>query len=337
MPPLVSILIPSFNAAAWLAESIQSALDQSWLRKEIIIVDDGSDDESLAVARTFGGSTIKVVSQQNQGASAARNRALRDAQGDYIQWLDSDDVLAADKIEKQMRAAETCGSKATLLAGAWGHFYFRTSKARFKPTALWCDLSPVEWLLRKMDLNLFMQPDCWLVSRELTDAAGPWDPTLWRDNDGEYFCRVVMASDGIRFIPDAVSYYRRSGCLSVSHVGQSPRKIESTFRSITLHIEYLLSLEDSDRTRSACLNFLQMWFLHFYPEWPEYVNALRQRARQLGGELQIPSLPLRYDILRKAFGWKIAKGTKRRLRNWKEQCHRTWDRSMHICGASSNT
>ena len=54
-----------------------------------------------------------------------------------------------------------------------------------------------------MACNVHMQTDNWLVSRELTDAAGPWDAKLFRDNDGEYFCRIILESDGIRFIPEA--------------------------------------------------------------------------------------------------------------------------------------
>ena len=75
-----------------------------------------------------------------------------------------------------------------------GLFNYRTKRARFVPTSLWQDLSPVEWLLRKMGENLHMQTATWLTSRELTEAAGPWDTRLLSDDDGEYFCRVLLAS-----------------------------------------------------------------------------------------------------------------------------------------------
>src|SRR5258708_4364352 len=101
MKPLVSILIPAYNAQKWIVATIESAIAQTWGRKEIIIVDDGSTDQTLAVARRFASKDILVVTQKNQGASAARNHAFSLSQGDYIQWLDADDLLSANKIAKQ--------------------------------------------------------------------------------------------------------------------------------------------------------------------------------------------------------------------------------------------
>ncbi len=216
MAPLVSILIPAYNSERWIAETIKSALNQTWPNKEIIIVDDGSRDQTLASARRFASKTVAVISQENQGASAARNKALQLCQGDYIQWLDADDLLSPDKIQTQMEAAEKCESKLKLISCGWGDFLYRPMKARFVPTALWCDLDPLEWLLRKWEGNLHMQTATWLVSRELTSAAGPWDTRLLVDNDGEYFFRVIRSGDGVKFVPGVRVFYRASGFGSVS-------------------------------------------------------------------------------------------------------------------------
>ena len=94
MTPLVSILIPAYNAEHWIADTIESALAQSWQHKEIVVVDDGSRDRTLAIARRYASSRqVKVISQSNSGACAARNNAFANCQGDYIQWLDADDLL----------------------------------------------------------------------------------------------------------------------------------------------------------------------------------------------------------------------------------------------------
>ena len=151
---------------------------------------------------------VAVVSTENQGSSEARNYALKLSQGDYIQWLDADDLLAPDKIERQLAALREEDSKRVLLSSPWAFFNFRPSRARFVPTSLWQDLSPVEWLLRKMGENLHMQTGTWLTSRELSEAAGPWDKRLVSDDDGEYFCRVLLASEGTRFVPEAKVFYR---------------------------------------------------------------------------------------------------------------------------------
>src|SRR5919106_1193025 len=175
MSPLISILIPAYNAEEWVRDALRSALAQKWRNKEIIVVDDGSRDNTLSIARGFESPSVKVVTQSNQGAAAARNKAFSLAQGEYIQWLDADDLLSADKIERQMEVAQACGNKRILLSCSWGSFMYRVSKARFFPTALWADLSPVEWLSRMMTDNLYMQTATWLVSRELTHTAGAWD------------------------------------------------------------------------------------------------------------------------------------------------------------------
>ncbi len=201
--PLVSILIPAFNAQEWIAGAIRSAMAQTWESKEIIVVDDGSSDQTLRIAQQFESAKVHVVTQKQQGAAAARNKAFSLSQGDYIQWLDADDLLAPDKIEKQMDALERCGSKRTLLSSAWGKFIYRYYRAEFTPTGLWRDLSRLEWLLCKLGDNVYMQTASWLVSRELTEAAGPWDTRLLGDDDGEYFCRVLLASDGVRFVPES--------------------------------------------------------------------------------------------------------------------------------------
>src|SRR5262245_15362018 len=93
MTPLVSVLIPAYNAESWIADTIQSALAQTWPCKEVVVVDDGSTDGTLAVARRFASKNVLVVTQENQGAAAARNRAFSLCQGDYVQWLDADDLL----------------------------------------------------------------------------------------------------------------------------------------------------------------------------------------------------------------------------------------------------
>src|SRR5580693_7854433 len=102
MKPLVSILIPAYNAEAWISDTLRSAIGQTWEPKEIIVVDDGSKDQTLAIARQFESKQVRVVSQENQGAAAARNKCFSLSQGQYIQWLDADDLLGPDKISRQM-------------------------------------------------------------------------------------------------------------------------------------------------------------------------------------------------------------------------------------------
>jgi glycosyltransferase involved in cell wall biosynthesis len=324
MASLVSILIPAYNSERWIADTLNSALSQTWPRKEIIVVDDGSMDRTLSIARRFESPSVKVMSQPHCGASSARNTALAIAQGDYIQWLDADDLLAPDKIAKQMEVAAHA-SKRTLLSSAWGAFLYRPAKARFLPTSLWADLSPVEWFVRKLAQNLHMQTATWLVSRGLTEAAGPWDTRLSLDDDGEYFSRVLVASEAIQFVLQAKVFYRNPGFHRLSNIDCSDKKLESQFRSITLQIGYIRSLEESGRVRAACLKYLQRWLFWFYDARQDLAEELERLSVALGGHLELPQVRKKYRWIQQIAGRRVARRAQELLPRAKWAVIRLWD------------
>ena len=329
MKPLVSILIPAYNAEEWIGHTLKSAVAQTWPRKEIIVVDDGSTDHTAEVARGFASNQVAVVRTENQGAAAARNRALSISQGDYVQWLDADDLLARDKLERQLAVLREHPSNRLLLSSCWAFFYYRTQSAQFVPTPLWEDLSPAEWLLRKMGQNLHMQTATWLTSRALCDAAGAWNTSLLSDDDGEYFCRVLLASEGTRFVPEAKIFYRVTPSNRLSWIGASDRKKNAMLTSMKLHIQYLRSLEDSERVRKACVTYLQNWYHNFYPERPDLIEELQKMAAELNGRLEEPRLRWKYAWLKPIFGWRTAKSAQTALPQFKASCIRHWDKAMY--------
>jgi glycosyltransferase involved in cell wall biosynthesis len=312
MKPLVSILIPAYNAEQWLSDTFKSALAQTWEHKEIIVVDDGSKDGTLALARSFESEIVRVFSQQNQGAAAARNKAYSLSRGEYIQWLDADDLLAPEKIARQMQAALDSGNRRMLISGEWATFMHRPAHAKFIPTGLWSDLSKAEWLMRKLEQNAYMQTASWLMSRELCEAAGPWDTRLLGDDDGEYFCRVLLASEAVRFCDGAKVYYRQAGSGSLSYIGDSRKKQDAQWLSMEKHIAYLLSLEDSERARRACVTYLQNWMVFFYPDRTDLLERADKMAERLGGKLHAPQLSWKYSWIRAIFGWRVARNAQLR-------------------------
>lgn len=329
MKPLVSILIPAYNAEAWIADTIRSAMAQTWPRKEIIVVDDGSTDGTANVAGRFASEQVAVVSTSNQGPSATRNHAFQLSQGDYIQWLDADDLLAPDKIERQLLALRKEDPRI-LLSSPWGYFSYRKNRARFIPTSLWQDLSPVEWLLRKMGENLHMQTATWLTSRRLSEAAGPWDSRMLVDNDGEYFCRVLLLSQRTCFVREARVFYRKTSTGRVSYIGRSDKKKQDAkLLAMKLHIGYLRSLEESDRVRKACLTFMQNWYGAFYPERSDLLEDLQAMATALGGHLEKPHLGWKYAWIEPILGRKTAKWAQMALPELKSSLLRQWDKAMY--------
>jgi glycosyltransferase involved in cell wall biosynthesis len=326
MKPLVSILVPAYNAERWLADTLRSAIAQTWDRKEIIVIDDGSKDRTLAVARSFESDIISVFTQSNQGAAAARNHAFARSRGDYLQWLDADDLLGPDKIALQIKALGDSPNARTLLCGEWGKFLHRPDHARFISSGLWYDLPRAEWLMRKMEQNAFMQTASWLVSRELTEAAGPWDKRLLVDDDGEYFCRVLMASEGVQFVPGSKVYYRQPRAGSVSYIGASNSKRDALWLSMKLHIGYLRSMDDSQRARDACVKYMQNCLTIFHPERPDLVRRAQDLAVELGGCLGTPGYPPKYVLIDNLFGWRIARYTQRSVQLARRWILRNYDK-----------
>jgi glycosyltransferase involved in cell wall biosynthesis len=312
MQPLVSVLIPAFNAEPWLARSIESALRQSWLKSEVIVMNDGSTDGTGDIARRYGSRRVQVLSQPNAGAAAARNALLKAAQGDYIQWLDADDILHPHKIEHQLRDAASGHGAGVLLTSSWGRFFKRAEHARFAPDSLWQTLTPVDWLSHKFSDNAFMFPATWLVSRKLTDQAGPWNEQLTLDDDGEYMCRLVAASSKVVFVPAARSYYRIGNTSSLSWQ-KSDKALQSAFQSMLLCINYLLQLEDSAATRAACLCFVQENYRLFFPAHKALSERCRVLALSLGGTLCAPQERPHFKLFKAVFGWQAANATRSRI------------------------
>jgi glycosyltransferase involved in cell wall biosynthesis len=324
--PLVSILIPAYNAENWISYTLRSAVAQTWPRKEIIVINDGSTDKTADLVRSFASQGVTLISTENRGMSAAQNLAYQSSHGDYIQWLDADDLLAPDKIERQLNAVSGAENGRLLISSPWAPFYYRTRGAKFIHNSLWEDLSPVEWLFRKLSQNLHMQNATWLVSREITDVAGPWDTSLHYDQDGEYFARVLLACERTRFVSGTGIFYRMSPSNRISYIGNSAKKKESLARSMKLHIRYIRSLEDSERIRTACVTYLQNWYCHFYPERSDLVADLQELADELGGRLEAPRLRWKYAWMRPVFGWKMAKSVQNGVPQVKACMLRQWDK-----------
>ena len=327
MNPLVSILIPSYNSEKWIKSTIESALSQTWKNKEVIVVDDGSTDNTYNIVKQYESKILKVITQSNSGACVARNKAFSIAQGDFIQWLDADDILAPDKIELQLTNIDQNPETKVLHSSAFGLFYFRIKKAKFRSNPLWQDLSPKNWIMTQMVKGYWMFPPVWLVSRKLTEIAGPWDERLLLNQDGEYFCRVVASSEFVKFHPNAHSYYRKGNVSSISST-RAGKSLESLSFSKSLCVDHLLNLEDSEITRKACINYLQSNIsLPDNVDSPA-IEANRKRIIELGGSIVPPTKTKKFTFVEKIFGMKTATSIKRRLWNMEIVVKKNWDKLL---------
>jgi len=303
--PLVSILIPAFNVEAWLGETLESALAQTWQNIEIIIVDDGSTDNTLAVAKSFASSKVKIISQENRGQSASENRAFQEAQGDFIEYLDADDLLAPDKIERQIQLLGDSNSEF-VASGEWARFYQSPDEALFIPEPLWTDMSPVDWLICAWENHLMMHGAAWLIPRPIAEKAGNWHEKLSLINDFDYFTRILLNSKGIKFCQGARTYYRSGNSHSLSG-SKSRRAWESAFLSLELGTSNLLAQEDSPRTRHACATVFQRFIYEVYPDVPDLREKAEVRVKEFGGSDIQPFGGRIFKSISSVVGWKRAK------------------------------
>jgi glycosyltransferase involved in cell wall biosynthesis len=320
-------MIPAYNAQRWIGDTIRSALAQTWPRIEIVIVDDGSTDHTLDIARQYEFSNVRIISQENRGGCAARNRALQECQGVYIQWLDADDLLAPDKIEAQLNLVGNDTAPEVLFSSAWGTFYYRPKNAEFRRTSLWQDLDAVDWLVSRLSNAWFMPVSTWLVSRGLTEKAGPWDERLFRNQDGEYFCRMVSHSSYVKFVPESRFYYRKADVASITH-SRSRNSLESLCLSIELEVCHVLRREDSERTRGACVKRLNYGASRLEDAAPELAYRLRIRIGELGGEVMPKRTSRKNAIIQKIMGKRRTKILKETVWRTHVRISRTGDRLM---------
>ncbi len=277
---------------------------QTWTRKEIIVVDDGSRDGTLALAQSFIRHGVRVFSQSNRGASAARNRAFQESSGDFVQYLDADDLLAPDKIEIQVRRLIE-EKNAAIAAGSWGRFQNYPEQATFVPEPFWTDLAPIDWLVSCWQRSSMMHPAAWLTPRPIHEQAGQWDETLSLNDDGEFFCRVILAARSVCFCPEAKSFYRSvPGSLSSS---RSYAAWDSALRAAFSETLQLLSRSDGTAVRKACCRHFEEFVYASYPEVPELRRLAWQRVRELGGPIARPQMGPRMRFFSWFIGWKAVK------------------------------
>lgn len=306
--PRVSIVIPCRNAGPWLAATLDSALAQTWPEKEILLIDDGSSDDSLAIARSYEKRGVRVFVQAGLGAAAARNAGLREARGDYVQFIDADDLLTPDKLAAQVTRLESQG-RDCVASCRWGRFMGDPGSVQFVDDAVFRDLAPLEFLLLHTGGNCMMHPAAWLTPRGVADQAGPWNEALSLNDDGEYFARVVQAARRIVYSPTGATFYRSRLPGSLSQ-RRSVAALRSLAQSVELIAGHVRRLEDSPRVRHALADYWQRLAYELYPEVPDLRRRAAAQVRALGGSDLAPAQGRRERFLARLVGWRLA----RRLR-----------------------
>ncbi len=202
--PEVSVIIPTYNAAAYLPDALQSALAQTVLDLEVLVVDDGSTDETATLMRTYG-PPVRYLPQPNGGVAAARNRGIAESRGRYVAFLDADDVWLPHKLERQLAAlAGRQGFRACCTA-------YRVVAADLAPLRMQHSLRSNPTLEHLLTIgNVIGTPSTVLAERALFLEQGGFDPALSQCADWEMWLRLAAVTSFL-YLDEPLIQYRQHG------------------------------------------------------------------------------------------------------------------------------
>ena len=310
--PLVSILIPLYNAEAYVAETLDSVLAQTYTNWECIVVDDHSTDDSARVVETYcqkHPDKIKLYTNPRKGACAARNVAFEKSLGEFIQYLDADDLLGEDKIEKQVEVLAFRDDSAAFC-----------DTYRFKEDVVnsWC-LEPMFAFMNHTPAEFFInlwggkgkfsmiQTSAWLVPRRIIVFS--WNEDLTKDQDGEFFAHnLLLYANTIVFVPVVRNYYR----VHQNHQNISSLRgrihIQSNLLATKLKAQYLFAKTQHVEARQAIATQFKHVAVEAWPLYKDLTIEAMKYCNQYGGSSYVPALGGRLvEMGHKLLGWKISK------------------------------
>ena len=301
MVPIVSIVIPCFNARPWIRETLQSAVAQGLDDFEVIVIDDGSTDGSDEIIRAEFG-FVNLVRTPNHGASHARNLGTSLATGAFLQYLDADDLLAEGKLRAQIEALENSG--ADVAYGDWQNLV--PSGEGFAPDDV---VSRV--LSQEPALDLFgafwCPPAAYLFRREIVDRVGPWNERLPIIQDARFALDCALHCATFVYVKGVMAHYRMHASDSLSRrsseafhrdVYRNAQEVEAWWR------EHEGLTEARRRAVVSCLAYVAR--STYQRDQPTFDAAVADLERLSPGFA--PEAPLHMKVASKLIGYRRAEG-----------------------------
>ena len=270
MTPLVSVIIPNYNYGRYLGGAIDSVLTQSYPNVELLVVDDGSNDESPEVVRRYAG-RLRWLSQPRQGVSAARNRGIQESRGELVAFLDSDDAWYPEKLARQVARLDRpavgmvcCGMEHVDEAGRVLGRSLPTQRGR-----LLRDIALLRWTYAPGGSGA-------LVRRSSLERAGLFDPALSTSADWDLWRRIA-AQDDIEICPEPLVRYR-------VHAGSMHTNLAAFEHDMLLAFDKMFkdpSAADVHHLRRRCYSNLYLMFSGSYVQAGRWGKALAYAGRSV--------------------------------------------------------
>lgn len=211
--PLVSIIIPTYNRAHLIGETLDSVLAQTYNNWECIVVDDGSIDGTSDLMEAYCAKDLRFQyhhrpKDREKGANACRNYGFELSKGAYVNWLDSDDLFSNNKLEAQVSELQI--PEIDVATCSWG-FLEHDSKYKLREFKIYKNYNSGLGFLEDLGkYSTYLPVHAYLIKRELITQAGSWNEDLIVNQDGEYLTRVLIGCQKIKYVKNAYVLYRRS-------------------------------------------------------------------------------------------------------------------------------
>lgn len=337
MDSLISIIVPVYNTENYLEKCLYSLVNQTYKNIEIIIIDDGSPDNSMNIIQKFvlADNRVKVISQKNQGLSGARNTGMNNANGDYIMFIDSDDWIETDTCEKAINASEKYNADVVF----WP--YIKEFSDSQKDNYLF-DKTEIIW--SEKNINQLSRRMVGLVGDELANPQSidnlvtAWgklykksvigdvrftDTKIIETEDALFNIEVFLGINSAVYIPDLLSHYRKDNESSLTH--NYKKKLVSRWREMYSRIKFLLDRNDMSREyydalkNRICFGLIGLGInlaedkkMSFKEKKKEIYNILSMKHYQIAlKDLDFSYLPIQWKVF-----FKLAKNNNALLLLW---------------------
>ena len=274
--PKVSVIIPTYNSSSTIGETLQSVFKQTYSDFEILLINDGSTDDLMEVLKNFKDSRLQILHYENGGLTAARNRGIDRASGDYLIFLDADDLWSSDKLKSHVEALDNA-QKTDPKAGvvySWSYFLDSETGACYVNHPKPYEGNVLSKVLERNFLESGSNP---MITREAINSVGYFNNDFLGVSDWDYWIRLAKQWHYV-LIPERQVFYRQSRTSMSSDVPRSEqnqlRVIHDTFPSLPSNLQPLKSIALSN------VYFYSAKFYSRQPPTSETISQLRKKLLQ---------------------------------------------------------